>query len=123
MKTNYQPRVLQEVRSIRDVMKDICLYNITNLPLEEAREYLEQEARPNTGAVVGLIYFTETEPIANLFYDEIVELLKETYWDKRGYENILSNLNDMAWFAFNYYIQDDTFREEVLKEKEKKLLS
>ena len=118
---NYQPKVLEEVKSLRDVMKDICLYNIADLSVEEAEEYLEQDARPNTGAVVGLIYLAETEPIACAFYDDIVSLLKETYWDERGYKDIISSLNDMAWFAFNYFIQDDSFREEVLNEKKAKL--
>ena len=116
MNCDYKEKILEyyEIRSIKDCMMDIALYNIDGMSFEEAKHYLEYDANPSVGSVSGLIYYSETEPIAYVFYDEIMELINECYGNEIPYQ-LVSKLNNITWFAWENYIGDDDFIEDVLE--------
>ena len=106
------------------VFMDIALYNIEGLTEEEAKGFFDYpNCDPSTGAVSGLIYYVETEPIAQEYYDEIVEMLHNLYGEEIPYKSI-DSLNTLTWFAWEYTVCDnEDFRDKVISvAKEKSLL-
>jgi len=103
---------------LRQIMKDIAIDNIDGMDRDEARYYLENEAIPVSGSVSGLIYYADTEPYAQEFHDEIIELMEEIY-DKEIPSELLT-LNAMTWFAFEYLLSGmvDEIIEEVYGDEE-----
>lgn len=116
MSCDYKEKILEyyEIKNVRDCMMDIALYNIDGMDYEEAKHYLEYDSNPSIGSVSGLIYYSETEPIAYTFYDEIMELINDIYGNEIPYQ-LVSKLNNITWFAWENYIGDDEFIEDVLE--------
>jgi len=91
------------INSIEDVMYDIALQEIDGMDEEDARYYLMNDAIPVTGSVSNLIYYSQTEPIACEFYDEIMELVNEIYFKDVPYE-VVKSLNNLTWFVWEYIV-------------------
>ena len=98
--------------NIYQEMLEIAKENIEGLDYEEALYYLNNDAIPAAGSVTGLIYYSDTEQIAEKYYDEIIDLMKELYGNNIPTD--LLTLNNMAWFAWEYYILGNG--EQVLKD-------
>ena len=96
-------KYIEFCNSVKDEMYDIALCEIDGMSEEEARYYLLNDAVPVTGAVSGLIYYSETEPIAREYHCDIVELMGDVYGDCIPYQSIKSG-NDMTWFAWEYLV-------------------
>ena len=90
------------MKTLEEVLVDIALDNIEGLTKEEARYYLSNDAIPAYGSVSGLIYYCETEPLATKYHAEILDWSEECYGEYTPRD--LLSLNNMAWFAFEYYI-------------------
>ena len=127
----YKGKVLKgQIKTLKECMLDIALANIEGMDETEAKYYLEVDAIPSIGSVSGLLYYSETKNISCVFYDEIVDLVKDGYGDvtsstevANAVFNIIGDLNNMAWFAWKHHIIDDGFVEEVLeKAKELKVI-
>ena len=103
---------------LRQVMKDIAIDNIDGMNREEARYYLENDAICSAGSVSGLIYYKETEPIAQEYHDEIIDMMTEVFGDNIPSEML--SLNMMAWFAFENLLGGmiDEIIEEVYGDEE-----
>ena len=71
---NYEGKYIKNVKTLKDAMLDIALYNIDGMNEKEAKNFLLNDAIPAYGLVSGLVYYKETESIAVQFYDEIIEL-------------------------------------------------
>ena len=97
------------------VFMDIALYNIEGLTKEDAKDFFKgSNCNPAIGSVAGLIYFTETEPIAKEYYDEIIKIFYEAYGDCIPYESI-NSLNNLTWFAWVYMVCDNEgLRDKVI---------
>ena len=116
MECDYKEKILEyyEIKTIKDCMMDIALYNIDGMSYEEAKRYLEYDAIPVSGSVSGLIYYSETEPIAYTFFDEIIELIHEIYGNEIPFK-VIRTMNNLTWFAWENYIGDDDFIKDVLE--------
>jgi len=91
------------INSIKDVMYDIALQEIDGMDEEEAKDFLMNDAIPSFGSVSNLVWFSQTEPIACEYYDEIMELANDFYYKNIPYE-IVKSLNNITWFAWEYII-------------------
>ena len=98
--------------NIYQEMLEIAKENIEGMDYEEALNYLNDDAIPSSGSVSGLIYCSDTESMAIDYHDKIINLMKEEYGNCIP-ANILT-LNNMAWFAWEYYILGNG--EQVLEE-------
>jgi len=107
--------------SVKDEMYDIALGEINGLNEEEARYFLMNDAVPVTGAVSGLIYYSETEKIGCEYYCEIIEMMSEIYGNEIPYK-VISSLNSLTWFAWEYIVlgNESNIDEiiEIAKDKE-----
>ena len=103
---------------LRQVMKDIAIDNISGMDRDEARYYLENDAICSVGSVSGLTYYKETEPIAQEYHDEIIDMMIEVFGDNIPSEML--SLNMMAWFAFESLLGEmiDEIIEEVYGDEE-----
>jgi len=108
------------VIDIKDVMYDIALQEIDNMSEEDARYYLLEDAIPVTGAVSNLIYYSQTEPIACEFYDDIMPLMEDVYYKSIPFE-VIKTLNNITWFAWECIVfgNEQNINEiiEIAKEK------
>ena len=101
--------------SLINELKKITFQNIDGMSEEEARNYLMNNAIPSCGSVSGLIYYSETEPLACEYFDEIIEIMKDVYGNCIP-SNRLS-LNDLAWFAWQYLILgNEDMIDEIIEE-------
>ena len=91
------------INSIKDVMYDIALQEIDGMDEEEAKDFSMNDAIPSFGSVSNLVWFSQTEPIACEYYDEIMELANDFYYKNIPYE-IVKSLNNITWFAWEYII-------------------
>jgi len=95
--------------NLREAVKDIVVGELTGYSKEEATEWFdnaENYACVN-GCIGELIYYSDTEPFAREYHDEIIELMKDF-----GAEPM--SANDMAWFGFEATVPE--LKEEVLEE-------
>ena len=120
---NYKAKYLESIETLEDIMMDIALYNIEGMDEKEAKDFLLNDAIPAYGAVTGLIYYKETEPITIQFYNEIIELLRDIYGDCIPAQ-IVENLNSLTWSAWELLVLgNEYFIEEILnKAKELNIL-
>jgi len=95
--------------TLRETFKNILEDNIEDYSKQEAEYYIDNDAIPDAGSVSGLIFYSETEPIAKEFHDEINELIKDAYG-----ENACHTLNDMTWIAWSIILPG--LKDEVLNE-------
>lgn len=70
---------------------------IDDMTYDEARYWIDRDAVPSSGSVTSLIYTADTEALATQYHDDIIELMNEM-------DSVNLSLNDMAWFAWEYYI-------------------
>ena len=112
------------VIDIKDVMYDIALQEIDGMSEEEARHFLLEDAIPVNGSVSNLIYFSQTEPIACEFYDDIMPLIKEIYYKDVPYE-VIKSLNNITWFAWEYIVfgNEQNINEIIELAKEKGIIN
>ena len=110
--------------NIESVMKDIALDEIDGMNEENARYYLMNDAIPSTGSVTNLIYYSQTEPIAKEYYNEIVEYIYEIYGESIPFR-VVESLNNLTWFAWEYNILGNEENIDAIIElaKEKGLLN
>jgi len=109
--------------SVKDEMFDIALNEIDGMSEEDARYFLMNDAVPVTGAVSGLIYYSQTEPIAKEYYEEIIEMLRELYGEEIPYK-LIKTLNNLTWFTWEYLIlcNEENVNEIIELAKDKKLI-
>jgi hypothetical protein len=89
----------------------------------EAEVYL-LEANPETTPISGMNYTDDTEPFAQKFHEEIVELIQDYYGQGELIPATLLDLNEQTWFAWGRIvsrIQDkvlDAIQEDFVDEEE-----
>jgi len=112
------------VNSIKDVMYDIALQEIDGMDEEEAKDFLMNDAIPVTGSVSNLVWFSQTEPIACEYYDEIMELANNFYYKNIPYE-IVKLLNNLTWFAWECIVlgNEENIDEIIKIAKEKGIIN
>jgi len=116
----YMPKYIKNVDSLDKALMDIALYNIDGMSEEEARNFLMNDAIPEMGSVKKMFYYSETEPFAVEFYEEILEELKDVYGKDIPYEAVKS-LNNVAWAAWGVKVLgNEEFIDRVI-EKAKEL--
>ena len=83
--------------TLREELIEMAKKEIEGMARKEAIYWLNNDAIPSSGSVTALMYYRDTEPFACRHHDEIVEIMEES-------DMKLMTLNDMAWFAWEYYI-------------------
>ena len=115
------------------VFMDIALYNIDGSTKEEAEAFFrDNNCDPYIGAVSGLIYYAETEPIAQDYYDDIIDIIRDFYGlyvREYGRNDLfipfeyIKSLNHLTWAAWvAFVINNDDFKDKVIKIAEEKNL-
>lgn len=103
---------------LQQEMFEILESNIEDFDtLEEVKYYMENNAVCVTGAVGGLIYYSETKEIFKNHFEEILELVEE-YKEEMGEINIDFNYNNLVWFAFEYLNRKWFYEIESLEDEE-----
>lgn len=92
---------------LRESVKEIILVNIDGMSSDEAKYYIENDARCNTGSVSGLIYYSETIKFFDDNEEEILDLAREYEFDLKPTElGMTGYKNNMAWFAFDVLVDE-----------------
>jgi len=99
---------------LRDKIKELIKDKLDGYTYKEAKAWFNnpRNHNPQNGSIGGLFYYSDTEPLAIEYHDEIVKLMNDC-----GYDKPLS-LNDMAWFAFEVLLPE--LENEILEELYKK---
>jgi len=94
----------------------IALDNIDGMTYGEAYNFLMNDAEPSSGSVNGLIYYSETEGIAEDYYEDIIDLFCDIYGNKTLPYDLVQSLNNMTWAAWSFmvYGNEDNI-EKILK--------
>lgn len=86
-------------------MFEILENNISDYDnLEDVKNYMENDAICSTGAVSGLIYYSETKEIFKEHFEEILEKLEE-YQNDNGKVNFELTYNNLVWFTFENMVR------------------
>ena len=96
--------------NLKDKFKKILLKNIEGMTRDEAEHYIENEAIPSLGNVSGLVYYSETEPLVDDYFEEMVEAIKNYI----GEFSCPSSKNELTWMAWEAILPE--IKEEVLAE-------
>ena len=92
--------------------------NTEHMTYDEAKHWIENDAYCETGAVGGLIYYSETTDFFDKFEDEILELAAEHELDYSPIKLGMAGFkNRLVWFtfeilkqqAFDKYFDADSF--------------
>lgn len=99
--------------TINEWIFDEIQNNIIDYTKTEAEYWIENDAVCSTGAVCGLIYYSDTVQFFDAFEDDILDLAKDCEFNPdarehgiRGYKNL------MAWFAFEA-LKDSVFEDRI----------
>ena len=110
---------------LEKAMFDILENNISGMDLDEIQRYMENDAICSTGAVNGLIYYSETREMFKENFEEILELVEEYKEEIGEAPNFDMNYNNLVWFAFEWLnnkwfntIDWDNIEEELNDEEE-----
>jgi len=95
---------------LRDKIKELIIAELDEYDYNEAKEWFDDpyQHNPQNGCISGLIYYSDTEPIAREYHDEIIELMGDFEYGKP------LRLNDMTWFAFEALLPE--LKDEVIEE-------
>lgn len=96
--------------SLREDFKDILRNNVEGMNRDEAKYYVENDAIPESGSVSGLIYYSETEELARLYHDEMVEVINSNF----GQLEKCPTANDLTWIAWSVILPE--ISDEIIKE-------
>jgi len=118
---SYKTKVLKYVNDLDDVFIDIALYNIDGLTYEEAKNYLEKDASPVSGAVSGLIYYIETNVIGSKYYEDCMEMIQQVYGDEIKFE-IVKSLNNIVWICWELWLNAYSIEKVLNKALELEIL-
>lgn len=95
----------ENMSNLELTMLGILENNIEDLSEQETLHYMENEAICSTGAVSGLIYYSETDEIFKGNFEEIFDLYndiaEELGTDSMSFE---LNANNLVWFAFEQLV-------------------
>lgn len=87
---------------LEKAMFDILESNIDGMDLDEIKYYMENDAICSTGAVSGLIYYSETREMFKENFEEILELVEDYKEEIGEAPNFDMNYNNLVWFAFEW---------------------
>ena len=109
------------MKTLKETFKEIAFNNIEGLTVDEAVNFLTNEAIPVTGAVTGLIYYRETEEIAQNHYSELIEYYNEYRYngnckDIGDFETLGQLYNWLVWYVWELFVADSNFIDEVIEE-------
>ncbi len=101
---------------LQEIFKDILRANMEGMNRKEAEYYAENDAIPDSGSVSGLIYYSETEPIAKDNYDELTQTIKDTF----GPMDECPSLNDLVWMGWAAMLPD--IKDDVIQEIKREII-
>jgi hypothetical protein len=96
------------MEELKEKFYEILKYEIKDLNYEEALYYIDNDAIPQTGSVTGLVWYSQTDPIAKEYLDELLPLVVVEYELKP------ETPNELVWMAWNILILGKG--EEILDE-------
>lgn len=77
-----------------------AIYDLGGVEWDDLVNHTTDYLDPSSGSVGGLIYYSDTEPFAKDWHDEIIELMDEWGVEKRF------TLNEMTWFTWGVMMHE-----------------